>query len=287
MPPNYLEILRRHGFTFSKPKGQNFIINPAICPRMAAQCGATKADGVLEIGPGAGALTRALADVAGKVVAVELDERLLPVLEESLADRGNVTILRGDILALDLPALLAEHFQGMPVHVCANLPYYITSPIIMRLLESRLPFAGITVMAQREAAERLCAQMGTRACGAVTAAVAYYAQARQLFRVSPGSFFPAPKVESAVLRLTPRPAPPVDVPDEAFFFRIIRAAFNQRRKTAANAISAGLSLDKSAVLAAMARANIPPEARAETLTLEAYAALARELVETHCCASPI
>jgi len=277
MQPNYAEILRRHGFSFSKAKGQNFIVNPAVCPRMAAQCGATKADGVLEIGPGAGALTRALSDVAGKVVAVELDDRLLPVLEETLAGLDNITVIQGDILQLDLPALLEEHFQGRPVHVCANLPYYITSPIIMRLLESRLPFAGITVMAQKEAADRLCAPMGARACGAVTAAVAYYAEARQLFNVSRGSFFPVPNVDSAVLRLTPRPAPPVDVPDEAFFFRLIRAAFNQRRKTAANAISAGLPLDKSAVLAAMARANIPPQARAETLTLEDYARLAKEL----------
>jgi len=279
MQPNYRETLTRHGFTFSKAKGQNFIINPSVCPRMAALCGATKNDGVLEIGPGAGALTRALSDVAGKVVAVELDERLLPVLAETLAGLGNVTVIQGDILALDLPALLEERFQGRPVHVCANLPYYITSPIIMRLLESKLPFAGITVMAQKEAAERLCAPMGTRACGAVTAAVAYYAEARQLFNVSRGSFFPVPNVDSAVLRLTPRPAPPVEVPDEALFFRVIRAAFNQRRKTAANAISAGLSLDKSAVLAAMERARVPVEARAENLTLEAYAALAGALAE--------
>jgi len=278
MQPDYHEILTRHGFTFSKAKGQNFIINPGVCPRMAAQCGATKADGVLEIGPGAGALTRALCDVAGKVVAVEIDARLLPVLRETLAGLDNVTILQGDILALDLPALLEEHFQNRPVHVCANLPYYITSPILMRLLESKLPFAGITVMAQKEAAERLCAPMGTRACGAVTAAVAYYARARQLFQVSRGSFFPAPKVDSAVLQLTPRGAPPVDVPDEAFFFRVIRAAFNQRRKTAANAISAGVSMDKSTVLAAMARAGIPQEARAENLTLEDYAGLARALM---------
>jgi len=277
MQPNYSEVLSRHGFTFSKAKGQNFIINPGVCPRMAALCGATKADGVLEIGPGAGALTRALSDVAGKVAAVELDARLLPVLEETLADLDNVAVVQGDILQIDLPALLKEQFGGMPVHVCANLPYYITSPILMHLLESRLPFISITVMAQKEAAQRLCAPMGTRACGAVTAAVAYYAEARQLFSVSRGSFFPAPNVDSAVLQLGLRPEPPVQVPDEAFFFRVIRAAFNQRRKTAANAISAGMSLDKSLVLQAMARAGIPIDARAESLTLEAYARLAREL----------
>ena len=277
MQPNYSEVLSRHGFTFSKAKGQNFIINPGVCPRMAALCGATKADGVLEIGPGAGALTRALSDVAGKVAAVELDARLLPVLEETLADLDNVAVVQGDILQIDLPALLKEQFGGMPVHVCANLPYYITSPILMHLLESRLPFISITVMAQKEAAQRLCAPMGTRACGAVTAAVAYYAEARQLFSVSRGSFFPAPNVDSAVLQLGLRPEPPVQVPDEAFFFRVIRAAFNQRRKTAANAISAGLSLDKSLVLQAMARAGIPIESRAENLSLEAYAKLAKEL----------
>ena len=276
MQPNYSEILTRHGFTFSKAKGQNFIVNPGVCPRMAALCGAGKDDGVLEIGPGAGALTRALSGVAGKVVAVEIDARLLPVLDETLSDLDNVTVIHGDILQLDLQKLLREHFKNMPVHVCANLPYYITSPIIMRLLESGL-FAGITVMAQKEAADRLCAQMGSRACGAVTAAVAYYAEARQLFNVSRGSFFPAPKVDSAVLQLVPRKEPPVDVADEAFFFRVIRAAFNQRRKTAANAVSAGLCIDKSIVLAAMARAGIAPEARAENLTLKDYAGLAGAL----------
>ena len=283
---NYSEILTRHGFTFSKAKGQNFIVNPGVCPRMAALSGAGKSDGVLEIGPGAGALTRALSAVAGKVVAVELDARLLPVLEETLSDLGNVTVIHGDILDIDLPALLREQFEDQPVHVCANLPYYITSPILMRLLDAslrscrhmaRLPFVNITVMAQKEAAERLCAPMGTRACGAVTATVAYYAEARQLFQVSRGSFFPAPQVDSAVLQLTPRPAPPVAVCDEDFFFRVIRAAFNQRRKTAANAICAGLSMDKAVVLAAMERAGIPAQARAENLTLEDYAGLAGAL----------
>ena len=274
---NYAEILTRHGFTFSKAKGQNFIINPSVCPRMAALCGATKACGVLEIGPGAGALTRALSGVAGKVAAVELDARLLPVLGETLSDLDNVTVIQGDILQLDLPRLLQEQFEGMPVHVCANLPYYITTPILMRLLESRLPFLSITVMAQKEAADRLCAPMGSRACGAVTAAVAYYAEARQLFSVSRGSFFPAPEVDSAVLQLTLRRQPPVTVADEVFFFRVIRAAFGQRRKTAANAISAGLTIEKSVVLEAMARAGIPPNARAENLTLEDYAGLARAL----------
>ena len=273
---NELELLRRHGFTFDKAKGQNFLVNPGVAPRMAAMCGADTSCGVLEIGPGAGVLTRALAGVAGRVVAVELDERLLPVLEETLAGLDNVTITQGDILALDLRALIDDCFGDMPVHVCANLPYYITSPIVMRLLESRLPFAGITVMVQKEAAERLCTPMGTRACGAVTAAVRYYAEPRMLFPVSRGSFYPVPNVDSVVLRLTPHPAPPFAV-DEAAFFRVVRAAFNQRRKTAANALSAGLGMEKPRVLAAMARAGIGANARAENITLEEYAKLVNEL----------
>ncbi|MDR2687174.1 MAG: 16S rRNA (adenine(1518)-N(6)/adenine(1519)-N(6))-dimethyltransferase RsmA [Oscillospiraceae bacterium] len=277
MPPDYLATLRRHGFTFSKAKGQNFIVNPSVCPRMAASSGAAENDGVLEIGPGAGALTRALSDAAGKVVAVEIDARLIPVLEETLAGRGNVAVIQGDIMQVDLQSLLREQFGNMPVRVCANLPYYITSPVLMRLLESRLPFVNITVMAQKEAADRLCAQMGTRACGAVTAAVAYYAEARQLFGVSRGSFFPAPKVDSAVLQLKPRREPTVEVADEAFFFRVVRAAFGQRRKTIANAVSAGLPIEKPVALEAMARAGIAPEARAERLTLEDYACLTRAL----------
>jgi len=275
-PPNEREILRRHGFTFSKAMGQNFLVNPGVCPRMAALCGADKHSGVLEIGPGAGALTRELAKIAGKVVAVELDERLLPILEEILNGHSeateNVTVVQGDILALDLPALLDEHLSGMDVYVCANLPYYITSPVVMHLLESRLPFKAITLMVQQEAAQRLCAPMGSRACGAITAAVAYYAEANMLFKVSRGSFLPVPNVDSAVLQLVPRETPPVNV-DEAAFFKLIRAAFGQRRKTAANAISAGLGIEKSRVLAAMARAQIPPATRAEGMTLDDYARL--------------
>ena len=275
--PTELDILRRRGFTFDKARGQNFLVNPGVCPRMAQMCGVDKSCGVLEIGPGAGVLTRALAEVAGKVVAVELDARLLPVLEETLAGLENVTVMQGDILAMDLAALLEAHFGAMPVHVCANLPYYITSSIVMRLLESRLPLANITVMVQKEAAQRLCAPMGTRACGAVTAAVRYYAEPRMLFPVARGSFYPVPNVDGAVLQLTPRDAPPVEVADEAFFFRLIRAAFGQRRKTAANAVSAGLGMEKSRVQAAMERAGISPAVRAENITLEEYARLAGEL----------
>lgn len=186
------EILARHGFRFSKKLGQNFLINPSVCPRMAEACGADKETGVLEIGPGIGVLTRELAERAGKVVAVELDDRLPPVLAETLAGYNNVEIVSGDVLKLDLRRLLSEKFGERRVSVCANLPYYITSPILMSLLESRLPVTGITVMVQKEAAARLCARPGTRECGAVTLAVQYYAHPEILFSVSAGAFSPPP-----------------------------------------------------------------------------------------------
>ena len=198
------DVLERHGFYFSKKLGQNFLVNPSVCPRMAEACGATSESGVLEIGPGIGVLTRELAQRAGKVVAIELDDRLPPVLAETLKGQDNVEIVQGDCLKIDLAALIAEKFGDREVAVCANLPYYITSPIIMSLLESRLPVTSITVMVQKEAAQRLCATPGTREAGAVTLAVQYYAEAETLFGVSRGSFMPAPNVDSAVIRLTIR-----------------------------------------------------------------------------------
>ena len=271
------ELLTRHGFTFSKKLGQNFLVNPSVCPRMAEACGADKSSGVLEIGPGIGVLTRELSRVAGKVVAIELDDRLPALLKETLADCDNVTIVPGDVMELDLEALLREHFPpDMPVAVCANLPYYITSPILMKLLESRLPFTSITVMVQKEAAVRLCAKPGTRECGAVTLAVQYYAAPQILFPVSRGSFMPAPNVDSAVIRLDIRKEPPCAVADEAKLFRLIRAAFGQRRKTLGNALSGG-GFDREAVAAAMAAAGIPASARAEQLTLHQFAALSDAL----------
>ena len=271
------ELLSRHGFTFSKKLGQNFLVNPSVCPRMADACGADKQSGVLEIGPGIGVLTRELSRVAGKVVAVELDARLPALLKETLADCDNVTIVSGDVMQLDLAALLKEHFPpDMPVAVCANLPYYITSPILMKLLESRLPFTSLTVMVQKEAAVRLCAQPGTRECGAVTLAVRYYAEPQILFPVSRGSFLPAPNVDSAVIRLDIRPQPPCAVKDEAVLFRLIRAAFGQRRKTLLNALSGG-GFAKEAVAAALAKIDLSPAARAEELSLNQFAALADAL----------
>ena len=270
------DILSRHGFQFSKKLGQNFLINPSVCPRMAEACGASPQGGVLEIGPGIGVLTHELAQRAAKVVAIELDERLLPVLGETLAEHDNVEIVSGDVLKLDLAALIRERFEGREVAVCANLPYYITSPILMRLLESRLPVTGITVMVQKEAAIRLCARPGTRECGAVSLAVQYYAEAETLFSVSRGSFLPAPNVDSAVIRLTVRKTPPCAVRNEALLFRLIRSAFGQRRKTLPNAlVTAGCS--KAAVQAAMRAVSIPETARAEELTLPQFASLADAL----------
>lgn len=266
-------ILTKHGFTFSKALGQNFLIDPTVCPRMAEACGAKDAVGVLEIGPGIGVLTKELSQVAKKVVAVELDARLPEVLAETLADCDNVTIVPGDILSLDLPALLQEQFGDGPVAVCANLPYYITSPVIMRLLESDLPFETITVMVQKEVADRLCAAPGTKAAGAITVCVDYYAKAQQLFSVPKGAFLPSPKVDSAVIQLKKRAAPPAAVKDKAAFFRLVKAAFAQRRKTALNSISNTLGTDKAKVAAALEVCGIAPDARSETLTTAQFAAL--------------
>lgn len=268
------EILSRHGFTFSKKLGQNFLINPSVCPKMAEMGGAAPDVGVLEIGPGIGVLTWELASRAQKVVAIELDARLLPVLEETLAEFDQVKLIHGDVLKIDLAALLKEEFAGMEVVVCANLPYYITSPIVMGLLEEKLPIRSITVMVQKEAAVRLCAQPGTRDAGAVSAAVRYYAEPQILFPVSRGSFMPAPDVDSAVIRLDIRGTPAVSPLDEGFFFRVIRAGFSQRRKTLANALSSGLSLPKEQIFSAMEHASILPTARAEQLRLEDFCRLA-------------
>lgn len=272
-------VLEKNGFHFSKALGQNFLINPSVCPRMAALSGAADCAGAVEVGPGIGVLTWELSQVAKKVVSIELDKRLLPVLDETLADCDNVKILNADVMKLDLRRMIEEEFPGGEVAVCANLPYYITSPVIVRLLEERLPVTSITVMVQKEAAERLCAHPGERACGAVSAAVWYYAEPEILFQVSRGSFMPAPNVDSAVIRLHIRRTPPVEVADEPFFFRVVRAAFAQRRKTAVNSIANTLGRSKQAVAAAFDAAGVPQNARAEALTLEDFAALAAGLLQ--------
>ena len=270
-------VMEKNGFSFSKALGQNFLINPSVCPRMAALSGAADCAGAVEVGPGIGVLTWELSQVAKKVVSVELDKRLLPVLGETLADCGNVKIVNAEVMKLDLRRMIEEEFGGGQVAVCANLPYYITSPVIMRLLEERLPITSITVMVQKEAAERLCAHPGERACGAVSAAVWYYAEPEILFGVSRGSFMPAPNVDSAVIRLRIRKAPAVDIADEKFFFRVVKAAFAQRRKTAVNSIANTLGKNKQAVTAAFEAAGVPLNARAEALTLEDFASLAGAL----------
>lgn len=272
------DILSRHGFTFSKALGQNFLINPSVCPRMASCSGAGKGVGVIEVGPGIGVLTNELCQLADKVVAVELDKRLLPVLDETLAEYDNIKIVNADVLELDLNQLIKDEFEGLEVVVCANLPYYITSPVIMKLLEDRLPISAITVMVQKEAAQRICAEVGSRMSGAVTVSVNYYAKPQMLFGVSAGSFMPAPKVDSEVIRLDNLKEPPVQA-DEGLFFAVVRAAFSQRRKVISNSLSAGLGKSKEEILAVLEAANVPPTARAEKLSLEDFAAIANAIGE--------
>lgn len=270
------DILKRHGFTFSKALGQNFLINPSVCPRMAELSGAGEGVGVIEVGPGIGVLTNELCKLADKVVAIELDKRLLPVLDETLAEYDNVKVINADVLELDLNKLIAEEFPGMEVVICANLPYYITSPVIMKLLEDRLPITAITVMVQKEAAQRICAPVGSRESGAVTVSVNYYAEPSLQFHVSAGSFMPAPKVDSAVIRLDIRETPPVEV-DEKMFFSVVKAAFSQRRKVISNSLSSGLKMSKDEINGVLERAGVPANARAEKLSLEDFAKIANEV----------
>ena len=270
-------VLSKHGFNFSKALGQNFLINPSVCPRMAENCGADENTGVIEIGAGIGVLTAELAKRAKKVVSIELDTRLLPVLEETLGEFDNVEIVNADVMKTDLHALIAEKFQGMDVVVCANLPYYITSPIITMLLEEKLPIKAITVMIQKEAADRLSTPVGSRDSGAITVCTNYYAEVRHLFNVSRGSFMPPPNVDSTVIKLLIRPEPAVKVSDEKKFFRMVKAAFAQRRKTAVNSIASGMGLSKNQVAEALSKSGLDVNVRAEKLTMEELAALSENL----------
>lgn len=272
-------IMDRFGFTFSKSLGQNFIVNPSVCPKIAELGGAESEVGVLEIGAGFGVLTNELAARADKVVVVELDSRLLPVLSYTLSDHKNVKVVNQDILKTDLPALLAEEFGEMEVVVCANLPYYITSPILMMLLESRLPVKSITVMVQKEAGERICAAMPSRACGAVTAAVRYYSEPQILFPVSRGSFYPSPNVDSMVVRLDVKKELPLEGEAEKRLFRVVKAAFGQRRKTLVNTLSSGLKIEKARAAEAIAEAGLKPTVRAEELSLDEFIRLSQILTE--------
>ena len=265
------EVLSKNGFSFKKSLGQNFLINPSVCPKMADSAVANGEDAVIEIGPGIGVLTAELAKRAKNVVCIEIDERLRTVLPETLAEYDNVEVIFGDCMKLDIAKIIEERFKGKKVSICANLPYYITSPIIMMLLESRLPITSITVMVQKEAADRICAKVGSRESGAVTVAVNYYSQPDVLFNVSRGSFMPPPNVDSSVIRLDVRPEPPINVADEKSFFSFVRGAFGQRRKTLQNSVGSIGRWSKESVKNAIIKAGISESVRAEALTMEQLA----------------
>lgn len=262
------DILSRHGFSFSKGLGQNFIINPDICPKIAENGNASKGFGILEIGTGIGVLTAELAKRADKVSAVEIDDRLLPILNETLGDFGNVKIYNEDVMKCDLHKIIREDFAGLKAAVCANLPYYITSPVIMMLLESRLPVESITVMVQKEAAQRLCAKVGSRESGAITVGVNYYGSVRKLFDVSRGSFIPSPNVDSAVIRIEPNLTPILDEDAEKFFFKFIKSGFSQRRKTAANALASQIGITKEKIYDGLRAIGLSENVRIEQLCME-------------------
>ena len=270
-------VMGKHGVTFNKGLGQNFLVDPEVCPAMAEAAGLDENTCAIEIGPGVGVLTAELAKRAGKVLSFEVDNRLLPVLSETLSDFNNVEIINEDVMKADLPKIIEEKCRGMEIAVVANLPYYITSPIIMLLLESKLPIKNITVMVQKEAADRLCAEVGSRDGGAVTVAVSYYSESEKLFFVPRDSFLPPPKVNSEVIQLTVRKEPPVKVENEEFFFKLVKAAFSQRRKTAENSISAGLGINKSLVAEALEKAGLERTVRAEKLTMEDFEKLEKLL----------
>ena len=271
------DILERHDFSFSKNLGQNFLVNPTVCPKIADMGNAKKGFGVIEIGTGIGVLTRELAMRADKVVAIEIDDRLLPVLDETLADFDNVKIINADVMDVDLNQLIKDEFEGLDVAVCANLPYYITSPIIMMLLEERLPIKSITVMVQKEAGVRLCAKMGTRDMGAVTVAVNYFSTPKILFNVSRGSFMPAPNVDSCVVKFDVNEKTPEGVTDEKYFFKVVRGAFLQRRKTLANSVASSMGIDKTKINDAIEKAGLKANVRPEQLTMEQFIAFSEQL----------
>ncbi len=274
---NVKEILSRHGFSFSKGLGQNFIINPDICPRIAENGNACKGYGVLEIGTGIGVLTAELAKRAEKVTAVEIDSRLLPILAETLEEFDNVKIINEDVMKCDLHEIIRQEFSGLKVAVCANLPYYITSPIIMMLLESRLPIESITVMVQKEAAQRLCAKVGSRESGAITVGVNYFGTVRSLFNVSRGSFMPAPNVDSAVIRIDINHEPRLQPDEEKFFFSVVKCGFSQRRKTVANALASQMGIEKQRIYDALRETGLPEAARIEQLSMEQLIAFTQQL----------
>lgn len=273
------EILGKHGFSFSKGLGQNFLVNPDVCPKIAEYGNAASGWGILEIGTGIGVLTKELALRADKVSAVEIDTRLMPVLDETLAEFDNIKIYNEDVMKADLRGIIERDFSSLRTAVCANLPYYITSPVIMLLLESRLPIESITVMVQKEAAQRLCAKVGTRESGAITVGVNYYGTVKQLFGVSRGSFMPSPNVDSAVIRIDIDREPRLTPQQEEFFFRMVKSGFSQRRKTLANSLQSMMSISKNDVYTALSELGLPESVRIEALDMEQLTAVAMKLMQ--------
>ena len=274
-PQRTIEVIKKYEFCFQKKFGQNFLIDGHVLDKIIAGAGVTKDDMVLEIGPGVGTMTQYLAEASGKVVAVEIDRNLLPILQETLADYDNVKVIHADVLSLDLEKLVQEENGGRPIKVVANLPYYITTPIIMALFEQHVPLANVTVMVQKEVAARMKSGPGSKDYGALSLAVQYYAEPYIVANVPCNCFMPRPNVDSAVIRLTRYEEPPVQVKDEKMLFKIIRASFNQRRKTLQNGLnnSSELNFTKDQIAAAIAAAGFSPSVRGEALTLEQFARL--------------
>lgn len=280
-PTRTIEVLNKYGFHFQKRFGQNFLIDSHILEKIMDGAEVTEEDCVLEIGPGIGTMTQYLAEHAREVIAVEIDKALIPVLEDTLSAYDNVTVINEDILKVDIEKIVKEHNQGKPVKVVANLPYYITTPIIMGLFESHVPLKSITVMVQKEVADRMQVGPGTKDYGALSLAVQYYARPKVIMTVPASCFMPRPNIDSAVIRLTRHEQPPVQVRDEEKMFGIIRAAFNQRRKTLVNSLAnAGiLSVTKEEITDSLSNLGLSPSVRGEALTLEQFAALSDLLQE--------
>ena len=275
-PKNTIEVIQKYDFDFQKKFGQNFLIDTHVLDKIIAAAEITKDDFVLEIGPGIGTMTQYLAQAAGKVIAVEIDKNLIPILEDTLSEYDNVMVINDDVLKVDISGLVEKENGGRPVKVVANLPYYITTPIIMGLFEGNVPVESITVMVQKEVADRMQVGPGTKDYGALSLAVQYYAKPEIVANVPPNCFMPRPKVGSAVIKLTRYEKPPVDVKDEGLMFRLIRASFNQRRKTLVNGIrnSGDFSLSKEEIEDVFNRCELPLNIRGEALTLEQFAMLA-------------
>lgn len=274
-PQNTIEILQKYHFNFQKKFGQNFLIDTHVLEKIISAAGITKEDMVLEIGPGIGTMTQYLAEVAGKVAAVEIDKNLIPILEDTLSEYDNVMVINDDVLKVDIRGLVEKENGGRPVKVVANLPYYITTPIIMGLFEGNVPVESITVMVQKEVADRMKTGPGSKEYGALSLAVQYYANPEIVANVPPNCFMPRPNVGSAVIRLTRHETPVVDVKDEKLMFRIIRASFNQRRKTLVNGLknSGEINFSKEQIEAAITTIGKPLTIRGEALTLAEFAAL--------------